>query len=167
MASSFWASFADESHQGSHQNPGTVSWTHRQRRSNTSYQRRKNNNDKMNFWSYSFSYIFKSYQILGEKYSAHIYALCVMTVLLACNILSIFFITLSDNYLKSKTFKELVITVFGALLVLNALYFLKGRRYLKMVAEYHEMNSKSKVTMKNAFWIYFGVTIIVLTLTLF
>jgi len=116
----------------------------------------------MNFLDFSFSYIFRGYQNKGEKYSAHIYALCIITVLLSCNALSIFFITLPESYLKSKAFKELVIIVFVALISLNAFYFLKKGRYLKMAAQYHELNSGNKRKGKMFFWIYFISTLILL-----
>lgn len=116
----------------------------------------------MFFWDYSFSYIFKGYQNKGEKYSAHVYALCVLTVLLSCNFLAIFFITLPESYLKSKSFKDLVLIVFGTLITLNALYFLKDRRYLKMAAKYHELDRERKKKGKMFFWLYFISTIIVL-----
>lgn len=120
----------------------------------------------MNFWSYSFSYIFKGYQNYGEKHSAHIYALCIMTVLLSCNFLSIFFIVLSDNYLKSEAFKELTIALFASLFAMNAFYFLRAKNYLRMATEYREMSSNSKATKKIAFWVYFSATIILLAVTL-
>lgn len=120
----------------------------------------------MNFWSYSFTYIFKSYQNWGEKYSAHIYALCAMTVLLSCNVLSAFFFTLSDNYLRSRTFKELVIIMFVILFTLNGLYFLKSRRYLKMAAQYQQLSNENKQKGKVFFWIYFISTIILLIFSL-
>jgi hypothetical protein len=120
----------------------------------------------MIFWNYCFSYIFKGYQNKGEKYSAHIYALCVMTVLLNCNILSVLFISLPENYLKSKTFKELVIILFVALITLNGLYFLKNERYLKMAAKYQELDSGNKRKGKMFFWIYFISTIILLIFSL-
>lgn len=120
----------------------------------------------MIFWDYWFSYIFKGYQNKGEKYSAHIYALCVLTVLLSCNFLSVFFIILPDSYLKSKAFKELVIIVFVALISLNGFYFLKKGRYLKMAAQYHELDSGNKRKGKIFFWIYFISTIILLIIAL-
>ena len=120
----------------------------------------------MNFWSYSFIYIFRAYQKWGEKYSAHIYALCILTVLLCVNLMSVFFIMMPDEYMRSRNFKQLAITVFAALLALNAIYFLGNRRYLKMAAEYEEMNNKSKLRMKIAFWSYFVVTILVLVIAL-
>ena len=120
----------------------------------------------MFFWDYSFSYIFKGYQNKGEKNSAHIYALCVLTLLLSCNILSVFFIVLPDGYLKTRTFKELVTFSFVAVISLNGLYFLKKGRYLKMAARYYELNSGNKRKGTIFFWIYFINTIIVLIVAL-
>lgn len=116
----------------------------------------------MNFWSYSFSYIFKGYQNWGEKYSAHIYALCAMTLFLSCNALSILFFTISRDYLRTKAFKELAIIMFVILLTLNAFYFLKNKRYLKMAAQYQKLGTESKRKGKLRFWGYFVITIVLL-----
>lgn len=118
--------------------------------------------NKMNFWDYFFSYVFKGYQNKGEKYSAHIYALCILTMLLSCNLLSAFFIILPGSYLKSRAFKELVILIFVALIILNWFYFLKNRRYLKMAAQYYELDKGNKRRGKLFFWLYFICTIILL-----
>ncbi len=120
----------------------------------------------MNFFKFSFTYIFKAYQNWGERYSAHIYALCAITLLMGCNFLSIFFIMLSKNYLKSSDLKGLVLITFAILLISNAFYFLKGAKYLRIADKYNEMSSNSKSKMKVAFWSYFVITIVVLIFTM-
>lgn len=120
----------------------------------------------MNFWSYSFCYIFKGYQNAGEKYSAHVYAVCAMTLLLSCNFLSFCFFTLSDNYIGTKTFKELAVAIFFVLLSLNGLYFIKNRKYLKMTAKYRQLSNEKRRKGKLFFWIYFVITIVLLIFAL-
>lgn len=120
----------------------------------------------MSFFDFNFSYIFKGYLNKGEKYSAHIYALCVITLLLCCNILSVVFISISDNYLKSKAFKSHIIIAFTILISINAFYFLKNGRHLKMAAQYQELNSERKRKGKTFFWVYFISTIILLVLSM-
>ena len=118
----------------------------------------------MIFWDYWFSYIFKGYQSKGEKYSAHIYAVCVLTLLLSCNFLTVLFLLLSDRYLKSVTFKALMMGVFVALLSFNWFYFMRGDRYLKMVDRYQGMGNGNKRKGRIYFWSYFIGTIILLVL---
>ena len=120
----------------------------------------------MNFWNYCFSYIFKGYQNRGEKLSAHIYALSILTLLPVTNLLSIFFITSSDNYLGSKSFKELTIGIFIVMLSINSYLFLNKKNYLKLASEYNVLQSEFKLRMRSLFWIYLVVSIIVLVISL-
>jgi len=119
----------------------------------------------MRFWDYCFSYIFKGYQDKGEKYSAHFYALCILTVLLGCNVLAISFFTFADSYLKSKDFKEFILIIYSILIAGNGFFFFKNKRYLKMISIYQTMDIKKKSRMKFYFWIYFIGTILVLILS--
>ena len=119
----------------------------------------------MTFLDYWFNYIFIGYQKWGEKYSAHFYALCILTILMACNVLSMSFFTLSDSYLKSKEFKIFILIVYAALISVNAIFFLRKKRYLKMISLYHVQDVKKKSRMKLYFWIYFIGTFLMLILS--
>lgn len=116
----------------------------------------------MLFWDYWFTYIFKGYQNWGEKSSAHIYALCVMSMLLGCNVLSICSFILPEQYLNSKNFENLLILFSGLIISLNAFFFLRNKRYLRIASLYYEMSAEKKSRMKLYFWMYFAGTIFVL-----
>ena len=120
----------------------------------------------MIFWDYWFSYIFKGYQSKGEKYSAHIYAVCVLTLLLSCNFLTVLFLLLSDGYLKSVTFKALMMGVFVTLLSLNWFSFIRRGRYLRMVDRYQGLDRAKKGRGKIFFWSYFIVTVVLLVIAM-
>lgn len=81
----------------------------------------------MIFLDYWFSYILIGYQKWGEKSSAHFYALCVLSILMGCNLLTICSFILSKSFLDSKKFETLLILLTGITIALNALIFLETK----------------------------------------
>jgi hypothetical protein len=118
--------------------------------------------NSMTFWEFSFCYIFKGYINSGEKRSAHIYSLCILSLLLALNSLSFAFILFSDNFLHSAKFKSLILITFFVILSINSLYFLRNGKYWNLFIKYSTLHKAQSNRKKFFFWTYFSVSILFL-----
>lgn len=116
----------------------------------------------MNFLKFSFTYIFLFYIGRGEKYSAHIYSLSLLTLLVSCNFLSIFFFLFSQDFLSSKDFKTIVLLIFGILLSCGYYYFIKKGKHWQLAEEYKKIEKFQKRKFKVCLLIYFLLTVVVL-----
>jgi hypothetical protein len=120
----------------------------------------------MFFWSFFFCYIFVGYQNQGEKASAHIYALCILTLLLTVNVLSALFVMPSFTSLDIHDSKMIVIGIFAVLFSANGIYSLRRKAYLGMVEKYRLMGVGDKKRLRTWFWIYFSASVLVMTVVL-
>lgn len=116
-------------------------------------------------WEYWYCYFLLRYIAWGQKDSAHFFAMCVMSFLLGCNILAILFFILPAAYLDSKSFKTVIIVMFGILVSLNSLLFLAKQRYIKLLSVYQSAGKGEIVRMKYYLWIYIVATACLLVLS--
>ena len=110
------------------------------------------------FWENSFAYIFNGYQNFGEKGSAHIYAFCILSLALQCNLLSLMFLIVPFSFIKLTAFKIVSVVLFFAILAANTFFFLSKGRYLQIMIEYEKKPSEMKRPLIVRFWIYLIVT---------
>lgn len=120
----------------------------------------------MFFWAFFFCYIFVGYQNQGEKASAHIYALCILTLLLTINVLAILFVTPSFMALDIHDSKTVAIGIFAVFFSANGIYFLRRRAYLGMIEKYRLIGEVEKRRLRIWFWIYFSISLLAMTLVL-
>ena len=118
----------------------------------------------ISFWNYCFYSIYMRYYKWGEVKSAHFFSICVLSFLAGCNFLSISTFLFSKTFLNSRSFERLLIISCGTLLLINFLYFIRKRQYLRIISDFQITETSRLSNLKKYFICYFVVTIVLLIL---
>lgn len=120
----------------------------------------------MNLWIFFFGYLYKGYRNFGEKASGHIATIVVLSVFLSCNALTLMFFFAPKAFTHSTSFEIMMVFLYGVLLIANATYFLKSKRYLEWTITYEKMDSIIKRKYIFLFWFYVSVSLFLLILSM-